>query len=173
MRPSAHRDMSHIFHTVRIDSNFKTFYMKNITKESGLAKVTAQTMQPAHVKAARALLGWSAEELAELLPIGLATLRTFESGKDINLKSREAIFDTLNKHGIRMQNGGSPGVRITDPEKWAINLKRLSCTACNAPLPFIRTPANLRQLLWGGWTCKACGTEMTKSGKTLFRKEED
>ena len=80
--------MSHIFHTVRIDSNFKTFYMKNITKESGLAKVTAQTMQPAHVKAARALLGWSAEELAELLPIGLATLRTFESGKDINLKSR-------------------------------------------------------------------------------------
>jgi DNA-binding transcriptional regulator YiaG len=165
--------MSHIFHTVRIDSNFKIFYMKNITKESGVAKVTAQTMQPAHVKAARALLGWSAEELAELLPIGLATLRTFESGKDINLKSREAIFDTLNKHGIRMQNGGSPGVRITDPEKWAINLKRLSCTACNAPLPFIRTPANLRQLLWGGWTCKACGTEMTKSGKTLFRKEED
>ncbi len=133
-----------------------------------MTKVTSTTMMPRHVKAARALLGWTAEDFAELLPIGLATLRTFESGKDIKASSRNAIFDALHDHGIRMQNGGSPGVRITEPEKWAINLKRTPCPKCSALQPLIRTPANVRQFIWGGWTCANCQTEISKTGRKLY-----
>lgn len=135
-----------------------------------MAKVTALTMTPEHVKAARALLGWSAKDLSDLLDIGVATLRTFESGKDIKPKSREAIFDTLHDHGVRMQNGGEPGVKITEPQKWSINIRRTLCPKCGEELPPVRTPANLRQFLWGGWTCKSCGAEVTKQGKELFKR---
>ena len=136
--------------------------------EKVMGKVNSTTMKPIHVKAARALLGWSAEEFADILPIGVATLRTFESGKDIKLASRAAIYDALYENGVRMQNGGSPGVRITEPEKWAINLKRTNCPKCQQPQPQIRTPANLRQAIWGGWTCESCGTEISKTGRKLF-----
>lgn len=134
-----------------------------------MSKVTAATMKANHVKAARALVGWSAEEFAEILPIGVATLRTFESGKDIKPASKAAIFDTLYKHGIRMQNGGTPGVRITEPKKWAINIASTCCPECQEPMPMVRTPANLRQTLWGGWTCNSCGTEVSKTGTLLFK----
>ena len=133
-----------------------------------MAKVTALSMTPEHVKAARALLGWSAQDLADLLDVGVATLRTFESGKDVKADSRKAIFDTLHDHGVRMQNGGEPGVKITEPSKWSVNLKATQCPKCGTPVPVIRTPANLRQFLWGGWTCKSCGTEITKQGKELY-----
>ena len=134
-----------------------------------MSKVSATTIKANHVKAARALVGWSAEEFAELLPIGVATLRTFESGKDIKPASKAAIFDTLHKHGIRMYDGGAPGVRITEPKKWAFNRKPTFCPECKEPLPVFRKPDNLRQSLWGGWTCNGCGTEVGKSGALLFK----
>lgn len=135
-----------------------------------MGKVNSTSMTPNHLKAARALLGLSAEDFAQILPIGLATLRTFESGKEIKPSSKAAIFDALHAHGVRMQNGGSPGVRITEPEKWAINLKRTSCPKCETELPTIRKPANLRQTIWGGWTCQNCGTEVSKTGRKLYEK---
>jgi len=134
-----------------------------------MTSVTAET--PGHVKAARALMGVSAEELADILPIGLATLRTFESGKPIKPSSRAAIYQTLYERGVRMQNGGSPGVKIVEPDKLSISLKRLSCPDCAEPLPAIRIPKNMRQSLWGGWTCKNCGIEISKKGKKLFPKK--
>lgn len=135
-----------------------------------MAKVTAKSMTPNHVKAARALLGLSADDFAQVLPIGVATLRTFESGKEIKDASREAIFDALTQHGVSMQNGGSPGVRISEPERWKVNLKPTVCSKCGHDLPQIRRPKNLRQVVWGGWTCPKCGTELDKSGRTLFEK---
>ena len=138
-----------------------------------MGKVTPETMTPAHVKAARALLGWSAQELSELIDIGVATLRTFESGKDIKAHSRTAIFDGLYAHGVRMQNGGEPGVKITEPSKWAINIKQTYCPECGTALPKVRTPKNMRQFLWGGWTCEACGTEVGKLGQRLFSRNSD
>ncbi|MEL6857911.1 MAG: hypothetical protein AAFO74_05960 [Pseudomonadota bacterium] len=135
-----------------------------------MAKVEAHTMTPNHVKAARALLGLSAEDFAKALPIGVATLRTFEAGKDIKDASKAAIFEALSDHGVIMQNGGSPGVRITEPEKWKINLKATRCSECGYQLPALRKPSNLRQVLWGGWTCPSCGSELNKSGQKLFRK---
>ncbi len=132
-----------------------------------MTKVTSETMRPKHVKAARALLEWSAEELADVLPVGVATLRTFESGKEVKLASRIAIFDGLTNYGVRMQNGGRPGVKIVEPEKWSININKKACPACDSVLPFIRTPRNLRQVVWGGWTCENCRAEIDKAGREI------
>ncbi len=52
--------------------------------------------------------------------------------------------------------------------KWGINLKALkpgvvlTCPACGTELPKIRKPTNLKQFLWGGFTCKSCGKEYDK-----------
>lgn len=51
--------------------------------------------------------------------------------------------------------------------KMGINLAKTVCAHCGAPMPSIRKPANLRQALWGGWTCAQCGTENDKWGKPV------
>ena len=77
-----------------------------------MAKVTVETVTPAHVKAARAFLDWTAADLAESSGIGAATVRRWESGNSVRAESVEAIFDTLKNEGIVFQNGGEPGVRL-------------------------------------------------------------
>ena len=52
--------------------------------------------------------------------------------------------------------------------QWGVNLKPpTACPACTAPLPMVRAPKNLRQALWGGWTCAGCGIELDKWGRRL------
>jgi hypothetical protein len=41
------------------------------------------------------------------------------------------------------------------------------CPECGEPAPKVRTPANRRQALWGGWTCPECGTEMDRRGRRV------
>lgn len=42
-----------------------------------------------------------------------------------------------------------------------------ACPRCATPVPMIRTPKNLRQALWGGWTCTQCGCELDKWARPL------
>lgn len=51
--------------------------------------------------------------------------------------------------------------------RMGINLTKTVCAQCGAPTPSIRKPANLRQALWGGWTCSQCGTENDKWGRKI------
>ena len=51
--------------------------------------------------------------------------------------------------------------------KWGINLKPGPCLQCGTPMPIIRKPANLRQAMWGGWTCSECGLELDKWGRPV------
>ena len=52
--------------------------------------------------------------------------------------------------------------------KWGINLKAinpklpLTCPNCYTNLSKVRKPENMRQFLWGGFTCKSCGKEYDK-----------
>lgn len=159
---------THIFHTTFARHiALLNLYEKYELRSLSLPVVTPETMKPSHVKAARALLEWSAEELADVLPIGVATLRSFESGKAVQASSRQAIFDALHAYGVRMRGGKQPGVSIVPPEKWAINLKPMTCPKCSGPLPMIRKPKTLREVLWGGWTCASCGTKVDKGGCIL------
>ena len=51
--------------------------------------------------------------------------------------------------------------------RWGINLSNVSCPRCGRAMPRVRRPRNLRQVLWGGWTCPDCGCEMDKYGKEV------
>ena len=42
-----------------------------------------------------------------------------------------------------------------------------NCPECGTPAPKVRTPANRRQMLWGGWTCPECGTELDRKGRRV------
>lgn len=50
------------------------------------------------------------------------------------------------------------GINLTPPS---------ACPKCGAGLPAIRTPKNLRQMLWGDWTCANCNTELDKWGRVI------
>lgn len=73
------------------------------------------------IKAARALLGWTAEELATRANVGVATIRRLE-GKDgsiqnLTLAKYGGILETLQRADIAFLNedGGRVGVYIETP----------------------------------------------------------
>jgi len=41
------------------------------------------------------------------------------------------------------------------------------CEVYGERMPLVRRPANRRQMLWGGWTCRKCGTELDRSGRKV------
>ena len=51
--------------------------------------------------------------------------------------------------------------------RWGINREKVDCPRCGKRAPSVRIPANLRQMLWGGWTCQKCGCEFDKYGKEV------
>jgi hypothetical protein len=51
--------------------------------------------------------------------------------------------------------------------KWGINLSAVSCPRCHSALPKLRRPTSLRQRLWGGSMCPACGVEVDKWGREI------
>ena len=69
------------------------------------------------IKAARSLLGWSQEDLADQSAISLPTIKRLEAG-DGSLGGRketiEAIHSALSKGGVVFipENGGGAGVRL-------------------------------------------------------------
>lgn len=51
--------------------------------------------------------------------------------------------------------------------KMGINIQREDCPQCGLALPLVRKPANLRQIMWGGWTCQGCQAELDKWGQPV------
>jgi transcriptional regulator with XRE-family HTH domain len=69
-------------------------------------------------RAARGLLGWSAQELADRGGFGVATVRRFESGQPVNAASLDRLTTTFTVAGVtfiaagdRSDDGGE-GVRL-------------------------------------------------------------
>jgi transcriptional regulator with XRE-family HTH domain len=74
------------------------------------------------IRAARALLRWSAEDLARESAVSVATIRRAElTGKEtlMNAANDLAIRHALEAAGIEFidENGGGPGVRLKKPAK--------------------------------------------------------
>ena len=72
------------------------------------------------IRAARALLRWSGQDLAERSGIGFRTIQRFESESGIpasRSKNLEAIRRSFEAAGVVFidQNGGGPGVRLKEP----------------------------------------------------------
>jgi hypothetical protein len=49
----------------------------------------------------------------------------------------------------------------------ASSRRAAKCPRCSATPPGIRIPAGLRQLLWGGWKCPACGCPVDRRGREV------
>ena len=71
----------------------------------------------AQIRAARALLRWSAEDLARVTALGLATIRraeSFDEQTSMTEANELSVRRALESAGIEFidQNGGGPGVRV-------------------------------------------------------------
>jgi len=55
--------------------------------------------------------------------------------------------------------------------RWGVNTRPIRCPRCDEPAPLVRRPANFRQMLWGGHTCRECGCEYDKWGKPIHLPE--
>jgi len=70
---------------------------------------------PAQVRAARGLVSWSQEDLAEAAKVGLSTVRDFEAGRRRPMRNNLAAIRTaLEAAGVQFipENGGGAGVRL-------------------------------------------------------------
>ena len=81
----------------------------------------------AQLRAARALLRWSAEDLAERSKIGVATVRRAEANDgspSITEANLDALGRALEAAGVEFTNGGRPGVRLKMREDTHSDLKQ-------------------------------------------------
>jgi hypothetical protein len=76
----------------------------------------------AQIRAARALLRWSAEDLAEASAVGANTVRRAEAADGLTsmtAANQRAIRQALENAGVQFidENGGGPGVRLRKPTR--------------------------------------------------------
>ncbi|WP_375243377.1 helix-turn-helix domain-containing protein [Sphingomonas parapaucimobilis] len=73
---------------------------------------------PDQCRAARALLGWSAQQVADAGRIGIATIKRFESGQPVQTVTVERVQACLQAAGVVFIESGQPstsggaGVRL-------------------------------------------------------------
>ena len=70
---------------------------------------------PSQCRAARGLLDWTQQELADRARVGIVTVRQFEAGlNEPRRATLEVIKRALEAAGIEFiqENGGGPGVRL-------------------------------------------------------------
>lgn len=67
-----------------------------------------ETLDQARCKAARALLNWTAAQLADAAGVSLDTLRSFESGrsKTLNRENERSILSALGAAGVQFVQAG-------------------------------------------------------------------
>lgn len=69
-------------------------------------------------RAARVLLGWSANQLADAAKLGIATVKRFESGQPVQDTTADALRSSLDEAGIEflepgaVSRKGGAGVRL-------------------------------------------------------------
>jgi transcriptional regulator with XRE-family HTH domain len=75
-------------------------------------------MTPAHCRAARGLLNWSQQQLADRARVSRATVAHYETGTaNVQPNNVLGMQRALEEAGIEfiLQNGGGPGIRLRHP----------------------------------------------------------
>ena len=77
-------------------------------------------LTPAQIRAARALLRWSAEDLAKRCALGVTTIRRAElaeAATSLTVANDLAVRHALESAGVEFidENGGGAGVRLRKP----------------------------------------------------------
>lgn len=68
---------------------------------------------PGQCRAARALIGWSQDQLAVAAKVAKATIANFETGKrEPYGRTLDDLRAALESAGVEFTNGGRPGVRM-------------------------------------------------------------
>jgi transcriptional regulator with XRE-family HTH domain len=78
-------------------------------------------MTPAQCRAARGLIDWSQQQLAEAARVGVVTVRQFEGGAaEPRRVTMDALGRALESAGVEFiaENGGGPGVRLRKDRPW-------------------------------------------------------
>jgi transcriptional regulator with XRE-family HTH domain len=73
------------------------------------------TLTAAQCRAARGLLAWTQEDLAERAAVGIVTIRNLETERGSPRKATAAVIQrALEVAGVEFidENGGGPGVRL-------------------------------------------------------------
>jgi hypothetical protein len=83
---------------------------------------TGKSLTSAQIRAARALIRWSAEDLARSSSVGLTTVRRAELAAEetsLTAANNLAIRSALEAAGVEFidANGGGPGVRLSGKPK--------------------------------------------------------
>jgi transcriptional regulator with XRE-family HTH domain len=83
-----------------------------------------KTLNSAQIRAARALLRWSAADLAKRASLGLATIRRAELAEtktSMTAANDLAVRRALEAAGVEFidENGGGAGVRLREPYRQA------------------------------------------------------
>jgi hypothetical protein len=89
----------------------------NVSFDFKEVNVKFRPLSSAQIRAARALLRWSAEDLAREGALGLATIRRAENAKfetAMTAANDLAVRRALESAGVEFidENGGGPGVRL-------------------------------------------------------------
>jgi transcriptional regulator with XRE-family HTH domain len=75
------------------------------------AKLTPQAM-----RAARALLGLTIQEIAPQLGVSPTTVNQVEKGEGVRASTEAKIIDALDRLGVEITNGNGTGARLRFPE---------------------------------------------------------
>lgn len=81
----------------------------------GIIKDIKSIMDRSQLRAARALLGWSQERLADASGVSLPTIKRLEPGAGIvqtRVDTLERLRRALEAEGVSFTNGGEPGVKL-------------------------------------------------------------
>jgi hypothetical protein len=110
----------------------------------------------AQMRAARALLRWSADDLAKHAKLGVATVRRAEATDgppSITEANGEAVRTALEKAGVEFiaENGGGAGVRIRKSTKGAEEISRqidaLEDKISSMPAPMKPSPESAMNIM--------------------------
>jgi hypothetical protein len=87
-----------------------------------MKKASLNALTSAQIRAARALIRWSAEDLARASAVGVTTIRRAELTPSMTAMTTAndlAIRRALEDAGVEFidENGGGPGVRLQTPSR--------------------------------------------------------
>jgi hypothetical protein len=101
------------------NTSLSAYDMKNSISDRKV-NARAKPLTSAQIRAARALLRWTAEDLANASTLSVATIRRAELTSEETLMTAAndlAVRRTLEEAGVEFidENGGGPGVRLRKP----------------------------------------------------------
>ena len=94
----------------------------DISSDISVVNMKIRPLTSAQIRAARSLVRWRAEDLAQQSAVGVATIRRAELAEgetSMTTANDLAVRHALEAAGVEFidENGGGPGVRLKKPHK--------------------------------------------------------